>query len=111
MGTSEALSEYLVKNTAVLESVIAPEFWKSWPNKKYLAHELEAKLLAETDYEAKLDLARHWCKEWQFRIGVHFLRSKEDAIGAGAQYAELAEVTLSVLWKEVLVEFAKKYGS
>ena len=111
LGTSEALSEYLVKNTAVLESVIAPEFWKSWPNKKYLADELVAKLFAETDYEAKLDLARHWCKEWQFRIGVHFLRSKEDAISAGAQYAELAEVTLSVLWKEVLVEFAKKYGS
>ncbi len=61
LGTSEALSEYLVKNTAVLESVIAPEFWKSWPNKKYLADELVAKLLAETDYEAKLDLARHWC--------------------------------------------------
>ena len=110
LGTSGALSEYLVKNTDVLDSVIASEFWKIWPSRKFLSSELEVILESELDYEAKLDLARRWCKEWQFRIGVHYLRSQISAVSAGSQYAELAEITLSIIWKEVLYEFAKKFG-
>ena len=110
LGTSGALSEYLVKNTDVLDSVIAPEFWEIWPSRKFLSSELEMILQSEMDYEAKLDLTRRWCKEWQFKIGVHYLRSQISAKRAGAQYAELAEITLSIIWKEVLFEFAKKFG-
>ena len=110
LGTSGALSEYLVKNTDVLDSVIAPEFWEIWPSRKFLSSELEIILKSEMDYEAKLDLTRRWCKEWQFKIGVHYLRSQISAKKAGAQYAELAEITLSIIWKEVLFEFAKKFG-
>ena len=110
LGTSGALSEYLVKNTDVLDSVIAPEFWEIWPSRKFLSSELQLILKSEMDYEAKLDLTRRWCKEWQFKIGVHFLRSQISAKRAGAQYGELAEITLSIIWKEVLFEFAKKFG-
>ena len=110
LGTSGALSEYLVKNTDVLDSVIASEFWEVWPSRKFLSSELEVILKGEVDYEAKLNLARRWCKEWQFRIGVHYLRSQISAISAGSQYADLAEITLSIVWKEVLFEFAKKFG-
>ncbi|MFL2795044.1 MAG: glutamine-synthetase adenylyltransferase [Paracoccaceae bacterium] len=110
LGTSGALSEYLVKNTDVLDSVIASEFWKIWPGREFLSSELEVMLESEMDYEAKLDLTRRWCKEWQFRIGVHYLRSQISAISAGSQYAELAEITLNIIWKEVLSEFAKKFG-
>mgnify|MGYP005729116479 FL=1 len=110
LGTSGALSEYLVKNTDVLDSVIAPEFWEIWPSRKFLSSELEIILKSEMDYEAKLDLTRRWCKEWQFKIGVHYLRSQINAKKAGAQYAELAEITLNIIWKEVLFEFAKKFG-
>ena len=110
LGTSGALSEYLVKNTDVLDSVIAPEFWEIWPSRKFLSSELEVILKSEMDYEAKLDLTRRWCKEWQFKIGVHYLRSQISAKRAGAQYGELAEITLSIIWKEVLFEFAKKFG-
>ena len=110
LGTSGALSEYLVKNTDVLDSVIAPEFWEIWPSRKILSSELELILKSEMDYEAKLDLTRRWCKEWQFKIGVHYLRSQISAKRAGAQYAELAEITLNIIWKEVLFEFAKKFG-
>ena len=109
LGTSGALSEYLVKNTDVLDSVIAPNFGKfgrvensSQVNWRYAK--------GEVDYEVKLDLTRRWCKEWQFRIGVHYLRSQISAKVAGVQYAELAEITLSIIWQEVLCEFAKKFG-
>ena len=110
LGTSGALSEYLVKNTDVLDSVIAPEFWEIWPGRKYLSSELEVMLKSEVDYEAKLDITRRWGKEWQFRIGVHYLRSQISASRAGFQYAELAEITLSIIWQEVISEFAKKFG-
>ena len=58
LGTSGALSEYLVKNTDVLDSVIAPEFWEIWPGRKYLSSELEVMLKSEVDYEAKMDITR-----------------------------------------------------
>ncbi len=90
--------------------MIAPEFWETWPSRKFLSSELEVMLKGEVDYEAKLDLTRRWCKEWQFRIGVHYLRSQISAKRAGVQYAELAEITLSIIWQEVLCEFSKKFG-
>ena len=61
LGTSGALSEYLVKNTDVLDSVIAPEFWEIWPSREFLSSELEIILKCDWDYEAKLDFTRRWC--------------------------------------------------
>ncbi|MEM9436741.1 MAG: glutamine-synthetase adenylyltransferase [Pseudomonadota bacterium] len=106
-----ALAEYLGRNASVLDAVLGGSFFATWPGLEALETDLVARLDSEADYEAALDAARAWQKEWHFRIGVHHLRGLIDAHGAGQQYAELAEVVLRALWPRVCGYFAKKHGA
>jgi glutamate-ammonia-ligase adenylyltransferase len=110
VGTSPALAHYLSRNASVLDAVIGGSFFASWPGKTGLQTDAAARLAAEDDYEAKLDVIRIWVKEWHFRIGVHHLRGLTDALEAGVQYADLARAALSALWPEVQANFARRYG-
>ncbi|MBR9651976.1 glutamine-synthetase adenylyltransferase [Thalassovita aquimarina] len=110
VGTAPELSAHLSRHSGVFDAVIGGDFFTAWPGLAVLREELSSKMTAETDYERKLDLARRWCKEWHFRVGVHHLRGLIDADGAAAQYADLAEAVLAALWPEVVAQFAAKHG-
>ncbi|MGL4235533.1 glutamine-synthetase adenylyltransferase [Tabrizicola sp.] len=109
-GSAPGLARYLSRNAGVLDGVIGGSFWGAWPGAKALRGELAARLAQAPDYEARLDAARRWMKEWHFRIGVHHLRGLIDGFEAGTQYADLAEAVVSVIWDEVAVDFARKHG-
>ncbi|MGX9354222.1 [protein-PII] uridylyltransferase family protein [Roseobacteraceae bacterium S113] len=111
VGTSPALARYLSRNAKVLDAVIGGTFWEPWPGVATLADDLAAALAREGDYEARLDGARRWAREWHFRIGVHHLRGLIDAAQAGAQYADLAQACLMGLWPVVGAQFALKHGA
>ncbi|MEO1797146.1 MAG: glutamine-synthetase adenylyltransferase, partial [Pseudomonadota bacterium] len=104
------LAEYLGRNAAVLDAVIGGAFFAPWPGSEALTDTLSARLNAQSDYEAALDAARGWAREWHFRVGVHHLRGLIDAEAAGQQCAELAEAVLRALWPVVVAEFARKHG-
>ncbi|MEM7519833.1 MAG: glutamine-synthetase adenylyltransferase [Pseudomonadota bacterium] len=108
--TSPALGRYLCRNAAVLDAVIAGEFFGDWPGADGLTEALTALLAAETSYETQLDATRRWAREWHFRIGVHLLRGLIDGRVAGAQYADLAHAVLSALWPVVISQFAMRHG-
>ena len=110
VGTSPALSAHLSRNAGVFDAVIGGSFFAYWPGVEPLAEELGRVLARESDYEKKLDMARRWAKEWHFRVGVHHLRGLIDARTSGAEYAELAEAALRVLWPVVIEHFASKHG-
>ncbi|NGM46680.1 glutamine-synthetase adenylyltransferase [Rhodobacter sp. SGA-6-6] len=110
-GTSPALARYLSRNAAVLDAVIGGSFWSAWPGAAGLRAELAARLAEARDYEAALDLARRWMKEWHFRVGVHHLRGLIDAFEAGKSYADLAEAVVQALWPVVQADFAAKHGA
>jgi glutamate-ammonia-ligase adenylyltransferase len=109
-GTAPLLAGYLAQNSSVLDAVIAGDFFAPWPGRAALEEALAARLKAEGDYEARLDTARRWHKDWHFRIGVHHLRGLITADQAGAQYADLAAAVIAVLWPEVSAHFAEKHG-
>jgi glutamate-ammonia-ligase adenylyltransferase len=109
-GSAPGLARYLARNAAVLDGVIGGSFWGPWPGGAALGAELDARLAAAGDYEARLDTARRWMKEWHFRIGVHHLRGLIDGVEAGTQYADLAEAVLATIWKTVVAEFRRKHG-
>ena len=109
-GTSPALALYLSRNAQVLDAVIGGSFWSAWPGVAVLRAELGDRLAEARDYEAGLDLARRWMKEWHFRIGVHHLRGLIDGFEAGKSYADLAEAVVQALWPVVLEEFATRHG-
>ncbi len=110
-ATAPGLAQYLGRNAQVLDAVIGGDFFAPWPGRAALAAALSEKLAEQRDYEACLDTARRWTKEWHFRIGVHQLRGLVDADSAGRHYADLADAVLSALWPVVVAEFARKHGA
>jgi len=109
-ATAPGLAAYLSRNAEVLDAVLGGAFFAPWPGAAGLTHTLAAALAAAQDYEQKLSTARHWLKEWHFRVGVHHLRGLVDAAEAARQYADLAGASIAALWPEVQAEFARKHG-
>ncbi|MCX8952595.1 glutamine-synthetase adenylyltransferase [Ruegeria sp. NA] len=110
VGTSHALASHLSRNASVFDAVIGGSFFADWPGQKALQIELDRALAEEPDYETRLDLARRWCKEWHFRVGVHHLRGLIDGAQAGRQYAELAQSVIAAILPYVAENFARKHG-
>lgn len=111
VDTAPGLGQYLARNSVVFDAVIGGGFFSDWPGADGLVAALERELLELGDYEARLDRARVWAREWHFRIGVHHLRGVIDAQTAGQQYADLATAAVRALWPYVVDGFAKKHGT
>ncbi len=109
-ATSPALARYLSRNASVLDGVIGGSFFAPWPGVSALVADGAARMAEAPDYEAKLDAARRWMKEWHFRVGVHHLRGLIDAFEAGKMYADLAEAVIAALWPVVVAEMTRKHG-
>jgi [glutamine synthetase] adenylyltransferase / [glutamine synthetase]-adenylyl-L-tyrosine phosphorylase len=111
VGTSPALAGHLSRNSSVFDAVIGGDFFADWSGGDALQTALSALLAQEGDYERQLDAARHWAREWHFRIGVHHLRGLIDGAAAGAQYADLADAVLRALCPVVTKQFAARHGA
>ncbi|MEM8579072.1 MAG: glutamine-synthetase adenylyltransferase [Pseudomonadota bacterium] len=111
VATSPSLARYLSGNAAVFDAVIGGDFFGPWPGAAALEAELAARLQAEADYEARLDAARFWQREWHFRIGVHHLRGLISCDDAALQYADLARTCLRALWPVIQDAFAARHGA
>jgi glutamate-ammonia-ligase adenylyltransferase len=109
-STSPALSDYLGRNSRVLDAVLGGEFFTAWPGRAALTAALSARMSRAGDYEGQLAAARAWLNEWHFRTGVHHLRGLTDAAAAGVEYADLAEAVLAALWPVAVADFAAKHG-
>ncbi|WP_108858375.1 glutamine-synthetase adenylyltransferase [Ruegeria sp. Alg231-54] len=110
VGTSHALAAHLSRNASVFDAVIGGSFFSDWPGQATLQADLDQALSEEADYESQLDLARRWCKEWHFRVGVHHLRGLIDGEQAGQQYAQLASAVIAAILPRVSEQFARKHG-
>jgi glutamate-ammonia-ligase adenylyltransferase len=110
-STAPRLAQYLGRNSQVFDAVIGGDFFAPWPGAAALGAALGDVLSEAGDYEARLDGARRWMKEWHFRIGVHHLRGLTNADEAGAQYSALAQSVLGGIWPVLAQEFSVKHGA
>ncbi|MEL6531838.1 MAG: glutamine-synthetase adenylyltransferase, partial [Pseudomonadota bacterium] len=108
-AVSPALARYLSRHAGVLDAVLMGEFFAPWPGLEALTEGLNA-ALEGLDYEAAMDTARRWQKEWHFRIGVHVLRGLITPAEAAGQYSDLAQAVLSGLWPVAQAETARRHG-
>ena len=108
-ATAPGLSRYLSRNAGVLDAVLGGGFFAAWPDRADLAKGL-SEALEGLDYEAALDTARRWHKEWHFRVGVHHLRGLIEADEAGAQYTALADAVVTALWPIACAEIETRHG-
>lgn len=104
------LARYLSRHSGVFDAVIGGQFFQPWPGADGLVADLTRSLDRAQGYEAKLNAARRWMKEWHFRIGVHHLRGLADAEQVGREYADLASSVVAALWPAVVEEFAARHG-
>ena len=111
VDTAPGLGQYLARNAAVFDAVIGGQFFSDWPGCDGLTVDLKGHLDTQTDYEKKLDRARIWAREWNFRVGVHLLRGLIDAETSGLQYADVAGAVVAALWPKVLQHFGVKHGA
>ncbi len=109
-ATAPALASYLSRNAGVFDAVIGGSFFDPWPGVAQLTSRLGKVLEQASDYEAQLNAARLWAKEWHFGVGVHHLRGLIDADESGQRYADLAEAVVAALWPVVVAEFVRKHG-
>ncbi|MFD2174140.1 glutamine-synthetase adenylyltransferase [Rhodobacter lacus] len=109
-ATAPGLAAHLSRNAGVLDAVLGGSFFAAWPGRDALEKSLREALMAQADYEKKLDAARRWAKEMRFRAGVHHLRGLADAAEAARQYADIAGAAVAAVWPEVVAEFARKHG-
>jgi len=110
VATAPSLAKYLSSNAAVFDAVIGGDFFGRWPGTAALTADLSAQMARAGDYEAQLDTARGWAREWHFRIGVHLLRGLSTADEAAAQYGDLARASLRAVWPVVGTNFARRHG-
>ncbi|MEY3003971.1 MAG: hypothetical protein RLZZ491_1147 [Pseudomonadota bacterium] len=108
-ATAPGLSRYLSRHSGVLDAVLDGRFFAPWPGPEALARDL-SRALDGLAFEAQLDQARRWHKEWHFRIGVHQLRALITAEEAMGQYTDLAQAVLGALWPAVCAEIARRHG-
>ncbi len=107
--TSPGLAAYLSRHSRVLDAVLDGQFFSEWPGASGLTKDL-SDTLQRLDYEAQLDTARRWQKEWHFRVGVHMLRGLIGAEDAAQQYSDVGEAVVASLWSCVCAEIARRHG-
>jgi glutamate-ammonia-ligase adenylyltransferase len=109
-GTAPRLASYLAQNSAVLEAVVDPDFFKVIPTRETLRTGLEAALVHARDYQDVLDFARVFAREHRFRLGVRVLTGNTDAEEAGPAYAALASELVTALAPVAENKVAERFG-
>lgn len=109
-GTAPRLANYLAQNSAVLESVVDPNFFKMRPDRDMLHRSLRAALEHARDYQDVLDFTRVWAREHRFRLGVRVLAGNADAEEAGPAYAAIASELVAALAPVAEEKIAERAG-
>lgn len=110
MGTAPKLAEAIATHTHLLDAVIAGDFFAPPGDKAALAAELARANAQARDYQDRLDAARRWKHEREFRVAVQLLKGALDARAAGAALADIADAVLASLLADTRAEFARAHG-
>jgi len=101
VGTAPRLADHLAHRPALLDVLIDAEFLQHQPDLAELAENLAPMMRGAKTYEEKLDAARRWTKDQQFRVGLQLLRGEIDGVAAGYAYADVAETAIVALAETV----------
>ena len=110
MGDAPRLAEHLSHAPALLDYVLAPEFYAPVGGREEILVDLERSLQATESFEALLEACRRWANDQQFRVGVQTLRRMIDPLQAAEHFTAIAEAVIMALVPPVYNEFALQYG-
>jgi len=110
IGAAPRLARHLSSRPAVLDSVLAPDFFEALPDRDTLESEL-TRLLERAEYaEDVLDLCRRWAHDRRFQAGVHHLQGLVSADAASRALSDIAETAVKCLYGPISAEFEGRHG-
>ncbi len=110
MGTAPRLAQLLAIHPALLEAVLAPDFFDPLPDTAALAESYRRAIAQADHFEDALNLSRRWVHDQTFRAGVHILRNITDGDRCGPFLSDVADIALADLLERVTEEFSRRHG-
>jgi glutamate-ammonia-ligase adenylyltransferase len=109
-GSAPRFADHLARSPKVLDALLDPDFIGGLPDRAALDRDLSVQLTAADDYEGKLDAARRFSREANFRVGVQIVEGTIDSAAAGAAFTDIAEAVIAGVMPEVEQELAQQAG-
>ncbi len=110
MGGAPRLADHLSRHPAILETVLAGDFFDPPPPCPDLITELDRALQRAADMEDIHDISRRWANDRKFQVGVQALRHAVEPEAAAAAHSNIAEATLTCLLPRIEADFARRHG-
>lgn len=109
-GSSEFLSQILIRHPEMLDNLVRADLARLEVPKAALASELDSVIAATADYESRLDALRRFRHEHFLRVGINDLDNLLPFHVASSQLSDLADVCLDAAWKVAEEETRRRYG-
>jgi glutamate-ammonia-ligase adenylyltransferase len=110
MGTAPKLAQLLSLNPALLDAVLAPDFFDPLPGAEVLGEDYRRTIGQAGNFEDALNLSRRWVHDQTFRAGVHILRNITDGDHCGPFLSAVADLVLCDMLERVADDFARRHG-
>ena len=109
-GSSEFLSQVLIRHPETLDNLVRADLVRIEISKEDMAVELASMLAAAETYEDRLDVLRRLRNEHFLRIGTNDLMGLLPFPALSSQLSDLADVCLAATWKVAEHETLQRYG-
>ncbi len=109
-GSSEFLSQTLIRHPEMLDNLVRADLVRLETSKASLTAELTGVVGATDDYEGALEALRRFRNEHFLRIGINDLDNLLPFHVASSQLSDLADVCLDAAWKIAEEETCRRYG-
>ena len=109
-GSSEFLSQILIRHPEMLDNLVRADLVRLEISKTALAAEVAGIVRAAEDYEGRLDALRRFRHEQFLRIGINDLDNLLPFQVASSQLSDLADVCLDAAWGVAEEETCRRYG-
>lgn len=111
VGTAPRLADHLAVRPGLLDVLIDVDFLRHQPTLGELGESLAPLMKGAKTFEDKLDVARRWTKDQQFRVGLQLLRGEVDGEQAGYAFADVAEAAIVALDAAVMEATVAAHGA
>jgi glutamate-ammonia-ligase adenylyltransferase len=110
LGTAPRLADILARYPQAIDALLEPSFFGALPDEAKLSAGLRRSLGESASYEDFLDRLRMFAQEHMFLVGARILSGTVSAEQAGDAFAQLADVVIRELHRNVENTFAKSHG-
>ncbi len=109
-GSSEFLSQILIRHPEMLDNLVRADLVRLEVSKPELAREIRGVIDATEAYEGRLDALRRLRHEQFLRIGINDLDNLLAFHEVSSQLSDLADVCLEAAWRVADEETRRRYG-